>query len=112
MSEIIVALNDNDQNSHGDFFNDDPTQVGWAFMTVTGPNSTTPDVIFCGVNNDPAAPCVSGSNEFEAARSRHLNGVNALLCDGSVHFVPNSVALPVWQALGSSNGGETFTPPF
>ncbi len=106
MSEIIIALNDSDQNSHGDFQNDDATQVGWAFMTVTGPNSATPDQIFCGTNNDPRAPCTSSGSEFEAARSRHVSGVNTLFCDGSVHFITNSITLPTWQALGSMNGGE------
>ena len=106
MSEIIVSMNDNDQNSHGDFQNDDPTQVGWAFMTLTAPNSSTPDHIFCGTNNDPKAPCTQSSPEYEAARSRHTNGVNALLCDGSVHFITSSISLAIWQALGSTNGGE------
>ncbi|HWG45612.1 MAG TPA: DUF1559 domain-containing protein [Gemmataceae bacterium] len=106
MSEIIVAMGDSDQNSHGDFQNDDAAQVGWAFMTVTTPNSMTPDQIFCGTNNDPRAPCVNSSPEYETARSRHTNGINALFCDGSVHFLTNSINLITWQALGSATGSE------
>jgi prepilin-type N-terminal cleavage/methylation domain-containing protein/prepilin-type processing-associated H-X9-DG protein len=106
MSEIIMAKNDSDQNSHGDFLNDDSTQVGWAFMTVTTPNSQTPDHIFCGTNNDRQAPCINSEPEFEAARSRHDNGVNALFCDGSLHFISNTVSIGTWQALGSADGGD------
>jgi prepilin-type processing-associated H-X9-DG protein len=40
--------------------------------------------------------------------SGHTNGVNVVFCDGSVHFINNSVALPVWWALGTRNGGEAL----
>jgi prepilin-type processing-associated H-X9-DG protein len=40
--------------------------------------------------------------------SRHTNGVNLLLGDGSVRFVNNSISLPTWRALGSRNGGEVI----
>jgi prepilin-type processing-associated H-X9-DG protein len=40
------------------------------------------------------------------ARSYHPSGVNALLMDGSVRFVNNSIAQSTWQALGTRNGGE------
>jgi prepilin-type processing-associated H-X9-DG protein len=41
-----------------------------------------------------------------AARSRHGQGVNVALCDGSCRFVANSVAISTWQALGTSQGGD------
>ncbi|HTU90799.1 MAG TPA: DUF1559 domain-containing protein [Gemmataceae bacterium] len=107
MSEIIMAMNDSDQNSHGDFQNDDATQVGWAFMTIYSPNSSQPDAIFCSSGFDPKAPCTGTSNaEFESARSKHPTGVNALFCDGSVHFITNGINVATWQALGSAQGGE------
>jgi prepilin-type N-terminal cleavage/methylation domain-containing protein/prepilin-type processing-associated H-X9-DG protein len=40
------------------------------------------------------------------ASSRHTNGVNVLLGDGSVHFITNSVDLTTWRAMGSRNGAE------
>ena len=40
------------------------------------------------------------------ARSYHTNLVNVLLMDGSVRSVSNSIALPVWRALGTRGGGE------
>ena len=41
-----------------------------------------------------------------SARSLHAGGVNVALCDGSVRFVTNSIDWLVWQALGTSQGGE------
>ncbi len=40
------------------------------------------------------------------ARSFHAGGVNALLLDGSVRFVPNAISQAVWWALGTRMGGE------
>jgi prepilin-type processing-associated H-X9-DG protein len=41
--------------------------------------------------------------------SNHSGGVNLLLGDGSVHFTKNTVALSVWRALGTRNGGELIS---
>jgi prepilin-type N-terminal cleavage/methylation domain-containing protein/prepilin-type processing-associated H-X9-DG protein len=41
--------------------------------------------------------------------SRHTQGVNLLLGDGSVRFVPNSIDLATWRAVGTRNGGEVFS---
>ena len=40
------------------------------------------------------------------ANSAHSNGVNMMLCDGSVRFVSNSVNLATWRALGTRMGSE------
>jgi prepilin-type N-terminal cleavage/methylation domain-containing protein/prepilin-type processing-associated H-X9-DG protein len=40
--------------------------------------------------------------------SGHTNGVNVVLCDGSVRFVPLGISLTTWRALGSMNGGEVL----
>ena len=42
------------------------------------------------------------------ARSYHTGGVNALLMDGSVRFVSNTVALATWRALSTRAGGEVI----
>jgi prepilin-type N-terminal cleavage/methylation domain-containing protein/prepilin-type processing-associated H-X9-DG protein len=41
-----------------------------------------------------------------SANSAHANGVNLLLCDGSVRFVTYGVDLATWRALGTRAGGE------
>ncbi|WP_165249945.1 DUF1559 domain-containing protein [Paludisphaera soli] len=40
------------------------------------------------------------------ARSQHSGGLNALLGDGSVRFMANTIAAPVWRSLGTVAGGE------
>ncbi len=42
-----------------------------------------------------------------SASSDHPGGVNLALCDGSVRFVSDSVALEPWWGLGTKAGGET-----
>jgi prepilin-type N-terminal cleavage/methylation domain-containing protein/prepilin-type processing-associated H-X9-DG protein len=46
-----------------------------------------------------------------AARSVHTGGVNVVLCDGSVRFFTNSIAVNTWRAIGSMNGGEVVNMP-
>ena len=52
--------------------------------------------------------CGNGSHNkgLSTARSFHSSGVNVLFADGAVRTVPNSVALDVWRAIGTRNGGE------
>lgn len=51
----------------------------------------------------------NGSNNYNDVSfgSRHPGGTNFLLCDGGVRFVREGVALPVYLATASRNGGET-----
>jgi prepilin-type N-terminal cleavage/methylation domain-containing protein/prepilin-type processing-associated H-X9-DG protein len=62
----------------------------------------------------PNAPTWDCGNAFHnkgltAARSQHAGGVNVLLCDGSVRFVSDSVALSVWRAVSTRAGGEVVS---
>jgi prepilin-type processing-associated H-X9-DG protein len=63
-----------------------PNSITWAGIGFTG-----------GMVNMPMdVPASSG----------HPGGVNVLLCDGSVRFVRDSIALDAWRALGSRDRGE------
>jgi prepilin-type N-terminal cleavage/methylation domain-containing protein/prepilin-type processing-associated H-X9-DG protein len=109
MAEIIVGLSDTDFVTHGDIFNDDVEAAGAMFMTDLTPNSGT-DLMYCTPPaQDPMAPCTNGSPGHAAARSRHSGGVNALFCDGSVHFIGNNIDLNSWQALGTMSSNDAFT---
>ncbi|HEY7312539.1 MAG TPA: DUF1559 domain-containing protein [Gemmataceae bacterium] len=52
--------------------------------------------------------CINAANNYglAAARSWHTGGVNSMFCDGSVHFISDSISLSTWQALGTRAGGE------
>lgn len=56
--------------------------------------------------NAPAPDCCSFLGVWKAARSRHPGGVNVVMCDGSVSFVDDSIALSSWRGLASRSGGE------
>ncbi len=45
------------------------------------------------------------------ARSRHPDGVNGLLADGSVRFFNRTINPSVWRALGTMNSGEIVCVP-
>jgi prepilin-type N-terminal cleavage/methylation domain-containing protein/prepilin-type processing-associated H-X9-DG protein len=104
LSEYLMAKSPDDDDWRGDIHNDEGV---FKFMTITTPNSTAPDVVNWAIpNDDPLMPVNKAGSEYNAARSRHTGGVNVALCDGSVRFVGNSIALGTWQALGTMDGGE------
>jgi prepilin-type N-terminal cleavage/methylation domain-containing protein/prepilin-type processing-associated H-X9-DG protein len=83
------------------------------FSTLRVPMSTSADAQFsCGTSLPAHLPCtaVGGSaNSINSARSQHPAGVNALLCDGSVRFVPKTIDQVVWSVMGTRAGGEVGT---
>jgi prepilin-type N-terminal cleavage/methylation domain-containing protein/prepilin-type processing-associated H-X9-DG protein len=106
LSEQLTPL-DNEVDHRGDIHNDD--WAGTYFSTLSTPNSRAPDVMrsgYCVNRVDRQMPCTVGPNSNKTVRSRHPNGVNVVLCDGSTRFATSNVALSTWQALGSMNGGD------
>ncbi|MDO4587292.1 MAG: DUF1559 domain-containing protein [Planctomycetia bacterium] len=114
MSEVRISTKlgsePNGYDLRGDIFNDD--DPGAAFMTLTTPNSTTPDHVWC-LEQD-TAPCdnnADGDTSFQAARSYHSGGVNVGMGDGSVRFVSDTVSLDAWMAAGSAWDGNAMALP-
>jgi prepilin-type N-terminal cleavage/methylation domain-containing protein/prepilin-type processing-associated H-X9-DG protein len=92
------------------------TWWGWSagFETAASPNSNDLDFLqqaqYC-VKLEPNPPCegASGGNFVRAAaRSRHPSGVNAVMCDGSVHYVSDDVDLAAWRAASTTKGDEVY----
>ncbi len=86
------------------------------FETYLAPNSTDFDriytITFCQypyMRNPPCAQSIATAPNLMAARSRHPGGLNAVMCDGSVRFVKNSVSLPIWRATSTTQGGEVVS---
>jgi prepilin-type N-terminal cleavage/methylation domain-containing protein len=48
----------------------------------------------------------SGNKGLWSARSWHPGGVEVLVCDSSVRFVPSTIHLDVWRGLATRGGGE------
>ena len=89
------------------------------FTTWLTPNAATPDRTpdsdGCCVPTEDA-PCVSvsrvgGTTGSLAARSMHPGGVNVCMLDGSVHFIDNGIDWNIWQAMGTTAGGEVVADP-
>jgi prepilin-type N-terminal cleavage/methylation domain-containing protein len=86
------------------------------FTAYLAPNSPLPDVIYTPFycdNNKPNPPCTgtptATNPSMYGSRSRHINGIQTVMCDGSVRFVNNSVQLANWRAMSTSQGGEVIT---
>jgi prepilin-type N-terminal cleavage/methylation domain-containing protein len=86
---------------------------GQAFEGYTTPNSSVFDrVYYCpaaaaDLNGIPGCtPSAGLADPVHAARSKHVGGVQAVLCDGGGRFYSNSIDVGVWRALSSSRGKE------
>jgi prepilin-type N-terminal cleavage/methylation domain-containing protein/prepilin-type processing-associated H-X9-DG protein len=105
MSEMTFPKTDNSRDQRGDINNDRGAN---RFMTINTPNKGTDFMLASWCETTPEMPCVqAAANQHYGTRSRHPSGVNASMCDGSVRFVSNNIALNTWQAVSTMDGGET-----
>jgi prepilin-type processing-associated H-X9-DG protein len=83
-----------------------------------GPNSSVEDSLYTGFctadDNQPSLnlPCNGAGGDHAAyagARSRHAGGVNAVYCDGSTHFIQDSISIDVWRNLGWIADGNSVS---
>ena len=79
-------------------------------MARRPPNTPEPDFTRCVDRPELNLPCSRTGNaptqEYMSSRSRHPGGVHVLLCDGSGHFVTDSIELATWQALSTMAAGD------
>jgi len=61
--------------------------------------------------NDDQWDCTNSfySEALMAARSRHVGGVQLLLCDGSTRFVSENISFSIWRGLSTRAGGEVIS---
>ncbi|MCS7237493.1 MAG: DUF1559 domain-containing protein, partial [Thermoguttaceae bacterium] len=64
---------------------------------------------FCSADNtDRQLRCLAGgSRSFQTARSSHPGGVQVAMCDGSVRFVRDTIALQTWLQLLAMSDANT-----
>lgn len=105
MAEVRLASSDLNEDFRGDVFND---ASGHFFMAKNTPNSGFDESDYCVSTSEMPCTPTNGSINAAAARSRHPNGVNAVMCDGSVRFFADSVQLATWAALSTMNQGDTI----
>jgi len=75
-----------------------------AYNHVNTPNGLSCCMSSLAGNGDPGY-----IQDAITASSNHSGGVNVAFCDGSVHFVKDSVSPNIWWALGSRNLGEVIS---
>jgi prepilin-type N-terminal cleavage/methylation domain-containing protein len=110
LSELLQGQNSNDLRGL--------TWFGPAsgFTTHNPPNSSTPDYLdngWCPAESQtipdwPCQPATSANPVNFNARSRHTGGVSAVLCDGSVHFISDSIDLATWRNLSTMSDGAVL----
>jgi prepilin-type processing-associated H-X9-DG protein len=85
------------------------------FTTFQLPNSSSSTDVLTGAGCGTATaaalyPCTTTSSTTLprqlVPRSRHTNGLNVSMVDGSVRYVSNTISLATWRAVGTAQGGD------
>jgi prepilin-type N-terminal cleavage/methylation domain-containing protein/prepilin-type processing-associated H-X9-DG protein len=91
-----------------------PLTSKWGWSWVMGENCctsynhvATPNSYTCGGTGFVGS--MTNMAMQVSPNSWHGSGVNVAMGDGSVRFVPDSVDLTVWRALGTRRGGESYS---
>jgi len=79
------------------------------FVTTQPPNTTVADQVGYQGISTVRSPSAAATATGLFARSNHTGGVNALIGDGSVRFVSNTINPVTWAAMGTREGGEVLS---
>lgn len=110
---VVPEVNASNHDFHGRYYNS--RHGGMLFSTAETPNTQANEVMFYGVavpgRLNVTGPTLTATNNFNNplymyARSYHTGGVNALLGDGSVRFIPNTITPLIYKAMGTSANGD------
>ncbi|AGA28091.1 DUF1559 domain-containing protein [Singulisphaera acidiphila] len=116
-SEVIVGTGSGGQyNAPQDLRGFSWWGSGASFTAWQTPNSSLPDVtetnLYCVYPYQSNPPCTAPTTtlpKLNTARSRHSGGVNALMLDGSVRFIKNSISPVTYRAISTTRGGEVVS---
>jgi prepilin-type N-terminal cleavage/methylation domain-containing protein/prepilin-type processing-associated H-X9-DG protein len=89
-------------NAYKDFFN----------LVNGGDYLNNKPTLFCTpepVLGLPCFPSASDNDAFAGARSRHPGGINVVMGDGSVRYVKNTIAAPIWIGINTIASGEVIS---
>lgn len=98
-------------NSYQDYV---PLFLPWSAAGIASAGAKT-DLLLTGLCDSQPVQQLACTNlaveggDFVGSRSRHPGGVNTVFCDGSVHFLKNSISPLTWVQLGSMASGEVIS---
>jgi len=105
-SEILVSPGNGDVR--GRIWN--AIHAGATFSTIYPPNSTIgdyPQGNRCVTIPDSKCAASNTNGVYLVARSKHTNGANAGMADGSIRFISNAITPQNWLNMGTRAGGES-----
>jgi prepilin-type processing-associated H-X9-DG protein len=82
--------------------------TGWNLDFNSYNHWNTPNKLGCTASNSWDA-LTAGPMDAIPPTSNHPGGVNVAFCDGSVHFIKDSINVQSWWALGTRNQGEILS---
>jgi prepilin-type N-terminal cleavage/methylation domain-containing protein/prepilin-type processing-associated H-X9-DG protein len=117
--ETMASIVDGTSNTLmiGEYTTNTNTRRGtfWAYSYASYNSSDTMDQARTLLANYDKCDAIGGTGGSNACKrafgSMHPGGVQFALCDGSVRFIPTSINVTVYAALGTMAGGEVASVP-
>ena len=81
-----------------------PTGAQNPFLLAPGNFGAEVTLLMCHAG--PTGPNTPGVFDADSTTSPHPGGVHFLFGDGSVHFISNAIAIPIWMGLATRTGAE------